>query len=277
MQACFASSSLVKGYPDIQFQTDEEGSIQRIYGRTGYKRCRQEGAKVPVAARPGTESVVSSWRLQETVTRMWAHRSRKSWSGRGCRNRRVKGSFGEIQCSWPRFYRRVALASDFDLRIQERISSTKSPADEAQTERHFSPATIHHHLRSRNGRWQGVRCHTAGADPVECAGGLPRNYIRAQPEAPGPFPAVRMAVHDHLHGRVFLRVYSTPKPLKYIFSFFGIVDLLSIIPTYLSLAVPGSHYLLVVRILRLLRIARIFKLTILFAPEKQPASDRRRG
>ncbi|MHA6249220.1 ion transporter [Pontibacter sp. CAU 1760] len=59
----------------------------------------------------------------------------------------------------------------------------------------------------------------------------------------------------------FLRIYSTPKPFKYIFSFFGIVDLLSIIPTYLSLILVGSHYLLVVRVLRLLRIARIFKLT----------------
>ncbi|GAA4445184.1 ion transporter [Pontibacter saemangeumensis] len=58
-----------------------------------------------------------------------------------------------------------------------------------------------------------------------------------------------------------LRIYSTPRPLKYIFSFFGIVDLLSIIPTYLSLLVIGSQYLLVVRVLRLLRIARIFKLT----------------
>ncbi len=58
-----------------------------------------------------------------------------------------------------------------------------------------------------------------------------------------------------------LRVYSSPKSLKYIFSFFGIVDLLSIIPTYMSLFIIGSQYLLVVRVLRLLRIARIFKLT----------------
>lgn len=58
-----------------------------------------------------------------------------------------------------------------------------------------------------------------------------------------------------------LRIYSTPRPGKYIFSFFGIVDLLSIIPTYMSLFILGSQYLLVVRVLRLLRIARIFKLT----------------
>ena len=58
-----------------------------------------------------------------------------------------------------------------------------------------------------------------------------------------------------------LRIYSSPKPLKYIFSFFGLVDLFSIIPTYLSLFIVGAQYFLIVRVLRLLRIARIFKLT----------------
>lgn len=58
-----------------------------------------------------------------------------------------------------------------------------------------------------------------------------------------------------------LRIYSTPRPEKYVFSFFGLVDLVAIIPTYLSLFIVGSQYLLVVRVLRLLRIARILKLT----------------
>lgn len=58
-----------------------------------------------------------------------------------------------------------------------------------------------------------------------------------------------------------LRIYSSPKPFKYIFSFFGIVDLMAIIPTYISLIVVGSQFLLVIRVLRLLRIARILKLT----------------
>jgi voltage-gated potassium channel len=58
-----------------------------------------------------------------------------------------------------------------------------------------------------------------------------------------------------------LRIYSSPKPLKYIFSFFGIIDFLAIIPTYLSLFVVGSQYLLVIRVFRLLRIARVFRLT----------------
>jgi len=58
-----------------------------------------------------------------------------------------------------------------------------------------------------------------------------------------------------------LRIYSTPRPLKYIFSFFGIVDLLAIVPTYLTLLHSGAYALLIIRVLRLLRIARIFKLT----------------
>jgi voltage-gated potassium channel len=47
---------------------------------------------------------------------------------------------------------------------------------------------------------------------------------------------------------------------KFAFSFFGIVDLLSILPSYLGLLFPGAHSLLVIRSLRLLRIFRIFKL-----------------
>ena len=57
-----------------------------------------------------------------------------------------------------------------------------------------------------------------------------------------------------------LRIYSVYKPVKYITSFFGIVDLLAILPTYLSLIFVGTHYLLVIRALRLLRMFRIFKL-----------------
>lgn len=57
-----------------------------------------------------------------------------------------------------------------------------------------------------------------------------------------------------------LRIISIQKPSSYIFSFMGMVDLLSILPTYLSLLLVGSHYLMVIRILRLLRIFRILKL-----------------
>jgi len=57
-----------------------------------------------------------------------------------------------------------------------------------------------------------------------------------------------------------LRLFCIGRPLKYAVSFFGIVDLLSILPTYLSLLLPGSQYLLTIRILRILRIFRVLKL-----------------
>lgn len=57
-----------------------------------------------------------------------------------------------------------------------------------------------------------------------------------------------------------LRLMSVRRPLRYATSFFGVVDLLAIIPTYASIFVPGSQYLLVIRILRLLRIFRLLKL-----------------
>lgn len=57
-----------------------------------------------------------------------------------------------------------------------------------------------------------------------------------------------------------LRVYAVRKPWKYIFSFYGIIDLLSILPTYISLFVTGTHFLIVIRLLRLMRIFRVFKL-----------------
>jgi voltage-gated potassium channel len=57
-----------------------------------------------------------------------------------------------------------------------------------------------------------------------------------------------------------LRLACVERPLRYAKSFFGVVDLLAILPTYLSLFLPGSQSLLVIRSLRLLRIFRVFKL-----------------
>ena len=57
-----------------------------------------------------------------------------------------------------------------------------------------------------------------------------------------------------------VRIYCSPKPKKYIFSFFGIVDLLSTLPVYLSFFFAGTRYLLVIRAFRLIRVFRVFKL-----------------
>ena len=56
------------------------------------------------------------------------------------------------------------------------------------------------------------------------------------------------------------RIVSVKKPSRYIFSFYGIIDLLSTIPKYLSLIIGGAHALVALRGLRLLRIFRILKL-----------------
>ena len=57
-----------------------------------------------------------------------------------------------------------------------------------------------------------------------------------------------------------LRLISVRRSLRYASSFFGVVDLLAVLPTYISLILPGTHYLLVIRVLRILRIFRVFKL-----------------
>lgn len=57
------------------------------------------------------------------------------------------------------------------------------------------------------------------------------------------------------------RLLCAPRPLRYATSFFGVIDLLAILPTYLALLVPELHALIDVRVLRLLRVFRVFKLT----------------
>lgn len=57
-----------------------------------------------------------------------------------------------------------------------------------------------------------------------------------------------------------LRIYCIHRAQSYIFSFFGIIDFLALIPTYLSLFLPGTEVLAIVRVLRVLRIFRVLKL-----------------
>ena len=57
-----------------------------------------------------------------------------------------------------------------------------------------------------------------------------------------------------------LRLFCIRRPILYAISFFGIVDLLAVVPTYLGLFLPGSKYLVVVRVLRILRVFRVLKL-----------------
>lgn len=57
-----------------------------------------------------------------------------------------------------------------------------------------------------------------------------------------------------------VRIYISPSRLRYVFSYYGAVDLLSILPSYLGLLFVGANYLMIIRMLRILRIFRILKL-----------------
>jgi voltage-gated potassium channel len=58
-----------------------------------------------------------------------------------------------------------------------------------------------------------------------------------------------------------LRIYIVKKKFAYIFSFFGLIDLFAILPTYIGILISGAHGLIVIRALRLLRVFRILKMT----------------
>ena len=57
-----------------------------------------------------------------------------------------------------------------------------------------------------------------------------------------------------------LRLYTVKRPMGYAFSFFGLVDLLSVLPTFVEVLLPGVASIRVIRILRLLRVFRVLKL-----------------
>jgi len=57
-----------------------------------------------------------------------------------------------------------------------------------------------------------------------------------------------------------LRICIHPKPTEYVFSFYGAIDLLAILPAFLALLFPAAQYLLVIRVTRMLRVFRVLKL-----------------
>ena len=85
--------------------------------------------------------------------------------------------------------------------------------------------------------------------------------VQSIDEKYGPFLDVAEWVITILFSLEYvLRIVTVKKPWKYIFSFYGIIDLLSTIPKYVSLILIDSHNLAVLRALRLLRIFRILKI-----------------
>lgn len=83
--------------------------------------------------------------------------------------------------------------------------------------------------------------------------------IRAQ--FAGYLIAVEWAFTIVFTAEYLARIWTVPFKRRYVLSFFGIVDLLSILPSYLALFIPGTQSLMVIRSIRLLRIFRILKLT----------------
>jgi len=58
----------------------------------------------------------------------------------------------------------------------------------------------------------------------------------------------------------FLRLYIVKRKKRYAFSFFGIIDLLSVLPAYIGFLIPSARYLMLIRVFRLLRLFRVFKM-----------------
>jgi voltage-gated potassium channel len=81
--------------------------------------------------------------------------------------------------------------------------------------------------------------------------------------------AVEWAITAAFTVEYVLRLLSVDRPGRYARSFFGVVDLLAVLPTYLALAVPATQSLMVIRAIRLLRVFRILKLTHFLAEGQQ--------
>lgn len=88
--------------------------------------------------------------------------------------------------------------------------------------------------------------------------------LETVPAVEAQFSGVVLVVEWVLTGlftaEYLLRLISVRHPKKYVFSFFGVVDLLAILPSYLGLVIGAGQSLLVIRVLRLLRIFRVLKL-----------------
>jgi voltage-gated potassium channel len=89
---------------------------------------------------------------------------------------------------------------------------------------------------------------------LESVAGIRRQYG-------GALRAVEWTITVAFTLEYVLRLVAVDRPARYARSFFGVVDLLAIVPTYLALVVPETHSLMVIRAIRLLRVFRILRLT----------------
>ena len=73
------------------------------------------------------------------------------------------------------------------------------------------------------------------------------------------------------------RIWCTPNRRAYIFSLYGVVDLLALLPTYLSLLIPQAAPLLIIRLLRILRVFRVLRLLSLLSEANELAGALQRS
>lgn len=88
---------------------------------------------------------------------------------------------------------------------------------------------------------------------LESVGTIEENYVQV-------FRIVEWVLTILFTLEYITRIYVTEHKREYIFSFYGVIDLLSLLPTYLSLILVSAQYLLIIRALRLLRVFRVLKL-----------------
>lgn len=99
----------------------------------------------------------------------------------------------------------------------------------------------------------GCICLSVGLAILESLQGLPL-WLKT------PFIVMEYLLTAFFTFEYVTRLYCSPRPAKYAFSFFGIVDLLATLPLYLAFLFPEARYLLIVRAFRLIRVFRVFKL-----------------
>ena len=147
-----------------------------------------------------------------------------------------------------------ALDAARDQRL--RAAARRRPASEGWRARWFHVIFGH---QSAAGRRFDIAADLA--DPGQRRRGPARQRARRARATHARLLRGRVDLHAVFTAEYIVRLLVVKQPLRYARSFYGVIDLLAVLPTWLSLFFPGAQYLLVVRILRILRIFRVLKLT----------------
>ena len=125
----------------------------------------------------------------------------------------------------------------------------------------MAPPWVRDHLRGGYAGWPALRPRPAGRHSGERGGGGARKRTALADRNTELFLALEWGFTLLFNAEYIARLVCVERPLRYATSFFGLVDLASVLPMYLALLSPGAHVLIDVRIVRMLRAFRILKLT----------------